>query len=329
MYKHSARCAFVEACRGFSNLRRKLVVKNAGSFLWPGLVTAMLTVSGSAVAQSPIVIDASSLAKFSPRARADLAATIVGQWRLATSAKITSARRIEHFLAQLATETGGFRLIAENLNYSATRLREVFPSRVSEEQALILANKPIAIANHVYNGRLGNNPPMDGWNYRGSGLIQLTGRANFARVGEELGFPLEPHPDWVRQPTGAFQTAVAFWRARGINTVADTDDIQRVRKAVNGGTNGLNEARIWLARAKRYLRRGEGAFTDMNEELNAVADQLRALNFLKGDPGAFQTPDVKAGLEAFQHSRGLVPTGVLDEDTLYELTDPERFRTDN
>jgi predicted chitinase len=301
----------------------------SASFLWSGVVAVTLTLAGGAVAQSPIVIDASSLAKFSPRGRVDLVATIVGQWDLATSAEITSARRIDHFLAQLATETGGFRLIAENLNYSAPRLREIFPSRVTEEQALLLAHKPIAIANHVYNGRLGNNPPMDGWTYRGSGLIQLTGRANFARVGQELGLPLEPNPDWVRQPVGAFQTAVAFWKARRINGIADSDDIVRVRKAVNGGANGLNEARIWLARAKRYLSREVGAFVDPNEELSAVADQLRALNFLKSEPGAFQVPDVKAALEAFQRSRGLMPTGVVDEDTLYELTDPERFRADN
>jgi predicted chitinase len=232
-------------------------------------------------------------------------------------------------LAQLATETGGFRILAENLNYSSTRLLEIFPTRVTEEQALALAHKPIAIANHVYNGRLGNNPPMDGWNYRGSGLIQLTGRANFAKVGQELSLSLEPNPDWVRQPVGAFQTAVAFWRARRLNAIADTDEILRVRKAVNGGTNGLNEARIWLARAKRYLHQGEAAFTDPSEELSAVTDQLRALNFLKGEPGAFQPLDVKAGLEAFQRSRGLLTTGVLDEDTLYELTDPERFRNEN
>jgi predicted chitinase len=292
-------------------------------------MAAMLPFVGSAVAQSSIVIDASSLAKFSPRGRIDLATTIVNQWQLATGAEITSARRTEHFLAQLATETGGFRALAENLNYSSTRLLEIFPTRVTEEQALALAHKPIAIANHVYNGRLGNNPPMDGWNYRGSGLIQLTGRANFARVGQELGLPLQLNPDWVRQPVGAFQTAVAFWKARRINAIADSDEILRVRKAVNGGTNGLNEARIWLARAKRYLHSGEGAFTDPSEELSAVADQLRALNFLKGEPGAFQAPDVKAGLEAFQRSKGLLPTGVLDDDTLYELTDPERFRNDN
>jgi predicted chitinase len=303
-------------------------MKTSGWLLGLGLM-AMLPFVGSAVAQSSIVIDASSLAKFSPRGRIDLATTIVNQWQLATSAEITSARRIEHFLAQLATETGGFRAVAENLNYSSTRLLEIFPTRVTEEQALALAHKPIAIANHVYNGRLGNNPPMDGWNYRGSGLIQLTGRANFAKVGQELGLSLEPNPDWVRQPEGAFQTAVAFWKARRINAIADTDEILRVRKVVNGGTNGLNEARIWLARAKRYLHRGEATFTDPSEELSAVADQLRALNFLKGEPGAFQAPDVKAGLEEFQRNRGLLPTGVLDEDTLYELTDPTRFRNEN
>jgi putative chitinase len=294
-----------------------------------GFVALGLTVAFASPlqAQTKPLVDQASLSSFSPRARADLIKAIVDRWDLATEAEITSTNRVEHFIAQLATETGGFRLIAENLNYSAPRLRQIFPRRVSEQQAAALAHRPVDIANHVYNGRLGNSPPMDGWNFRGSGLIQLTGRANFSRIGKELELPLEADPDFVRTPAGAFQTAVGYWRSRRINPLADTGDIRLVRKAVNGGAIGLPEARIWLARAKAHLRKGTGAFIDPREELDAVADQLQALGFMKSQPGAFQVPDVKSGLAAFQSSNGLAPTGELDEDTLYELTDPVRFQT--
>ncbi|MDR9781131.1 CHAT domain-containing protein [Rhizobium redzepovicii] len=123
------------------------------------------------------------------RTRADLVAVILQQRQLAEAEGINSADRVHHFVAQLATETGGLRLIAENMNYSAERLLQVFPKRVTPEQAKQLANKPVSIANHVYNGRLGNRFANDGWDYRGSGLIQLTGRGNIAGRGKELGLP--------------------------------------------------------------------------------------------------------------------------------------------
>jgi putative chitinase len=107
-------------------------------------------------------VDAGTLARFSPRARADLVAVILQQWKLAEAASIDSADRVHHFVAQIETETGGLRLIAENLNYSAERLLEVFPRRVTPQQAEQLAHKPVLIANHIYNGRLGNRLPNDG-----------------------------------------------------------------------------------------------------------------------------------------------------------------------
>lgn len=139
-------------------------------------------------------LDAGALARFSPRARADLVAVILQQWKLAEAEGINSADRVRHFIAQMATETGGLRQIAENMNYSAERLLKVFPRRVTREQAEQLAHKPVLIANHVYNGRLGNRLPNDGWDYRGSGLIQLTGRGNFSSRGKELGLAFEDNP---------------------------------------------------------------------------------------------------------------------------------------
>lgn len=277
-------------------------------------------------------ISAVTLARFSPRARADLVAAIVSQWKLAEAADIKSTNRVHHLIAQMATETSGFRLVSENMNYSAERLLKVFPTRVTAQQAEQLAHKPVAIANHVYGGRLGNRLPNDGWDYRGSGLLQLTGRGNFSARGKELGLPFEDDPEMVRTPDPAFQAAVAYWKARRINLLADLDDLNKVRFAVNGGANGLSEAGIWLARAKRYLVGGGARDADRGaEEMIAVERTLRSLGYLEtSKSGERSAPDdLDKSLKQFQRSRGLPETGQVDEDTLYELVDPNNFRKDD
>ncbi|POR52604.1 peptidoglycan-binding protein [Bosea psychrotolerans] len=256
---------------------------------------------------------------------------MISNWDLAKKAGIVGANRTEHFIAQLATETGGFRFLSENLNYSALRLRQIFPNRVSEDKAAELAHQPVKIANWVYGNRLGNHLPSDGWTYRGSGLIQLTGRANFRSRGSELKLRLEEEPELARNPLGAFQTAVAFWKARSISALADRDDIASVRKAINGGSNGLAETRIWLVRVRKYLNPRTNGFESPElsaDEQSAVVDRLKALGFLSSEPGAFIDSDISAPLKKLQSSRGLEETGVLDEDTLYEITEPAYFRAE-
>jgi len=285
----------------------------------------------SAQEQPTAVVDVPTLARFSPRARADIVATISEQWDRAIAAGIATPRRAHHFLAQIATETGGFRLLEENLNYSAERLVQVFPRRVTWEDAQRLAHKPVAIANHVYNGRLGNSPPTDGWTFRGSGLLQLTGRANFAGRGKELGVPLEEKPELARLPATAFSTAVAYWRARNINVAADKDDLVTVRRLINGGTNGLPESRVWLARARRYFvdasEKAQQPPGPTPDEASAAQDLLQTLGFLsRTSDKAVDPSELQNAVKSFQASRGLPETGRVDDDTLYELTDPEKFR---
>jgi putative chitinase len=282
-------------------------------------------------AASRTTIDAVTLTKFSPKARADLVAAIIAQWPTATAAGINTPDRIHHFIAQMATETGGFRSIDENLRYSAKRLLEIFPKRVTPAEAQLLAFKEVEIANHVYNNRFNNKPPMDGWNYRGSGLIQLTGRSNFADRGRELKMPLEEKPDLARTSPTAFNAAVAYWSARKINGAADDDDMIVVRKLVNGGRNGLKEANIWLARARQHIPvagpRSKSAGDPKSDELAAMQDQLAELGFLPDKAKAAQDgSQVDDALKKFQESRGIPPTGLYDDDTLYELTDPGNFK---
>jgi len=107
---------------------------------------------------------------------------------------------VSHLAYALSTahhETGGRMVpIEENLSYSARRMTQVWPSRFPDlEAARPYARNPEALANRVYGGRLGNDQPGDGWRYRGRGLVQITGRANYVKVGRLIGVDLEGEPD--------------------------------------------------------------------------------------------------------------------------------------
>jgi putative chitinase len=281
------------------------------------------------VENSTALVDNNRIAKFAPYASAELIAAVLNQWATASAAEINTPLRVQHFFAQIATETGGLRRIEEDLNYSAERLEIVFPMRVNNsEVAERLAHRPQETANYVYGApRLGNILPDDGWRYRGSGFIQLTGRANFAARGLQIKLPLEAQPDLARKPRPGFTCAVAYWTVRAINVAADNDDLSDVRQRVNGGTTGLNDARIWLARAKRAFKMVAPAPEEADQpdaqELAAVKDKLKELGFLtKGPEESLSEDEFVEALKRFQASRGLPATGFYDVPTLYELTDP-------
>jgi putative chitinase len=167
--------------------------------------------------------------------------------------------RIRHFLAQCATETGGFRALEENLFYhDPAHLRAVFPHEIStvEDAAELIRSGRAAIANRVYGGRLGNGPEAsgDGWKYRGRGFIQLTGRANYHSVGEDIGMDIESSPDLLDEPVVAAEAAAKYWVWRGCNIYADKDDVTGVRKLINPALEGLAEARTWLVKCEQIWR---------------------------------------------------------------------------
>lgn len=164
--------------------------------------------------------------------------------------RIDRPLRFVHWLAQMAHESEGFTRLEENLNYTAARLRAIFPSRVTTAEAEQLARKPRAIANHVYGGRLGNVGPDDGWLYRGRGLTHLTGRDNYRLAGRLIGRDLEARPDDAADPAVALAIACAWWQDRGCNVAADADDVERVTRIINGGVNGLSDRKRLTERAR-------------------------------------------------------------------------------
>ncbi|MEE4652855.1 glycoside hydrolase family 19 protein [Pseudomonas alliivorans] len=103
--------------------------------------------------------------------------------------------------------------------------------------------------------RLGNTPEADGDGqfYRGRGLIQVTGRANYAECGEALGLDLISHPELLEQPEHAAMSAAWYWGSRGLNSLADKGDFLAITKRINGGTNGLADRQALYGRALKVL----------------------------------------------------------------------------
>lgn len=205
------------------------------------------------------VLTADRLRRVCPNVRADILETIISSGPdVLGDADFINHTRIAHFIAQCAAETGGLRRLDEDLYYTtAARLVAVFPSKFpTEASARPFLRNPEKLANHVYANRNGNSQPGDGWRYRGSGLIQLTGRGNFKSVGDLIGMDLVGQPDLVREVDSALAIAVGYWSKRDINAVADgTTD-----SAVEAVTRRINPALVGLADRKRYFRAALRAF---------------------------------------------------------------------
>lgn len=155
--------------------------------------------------------------------------------------EITSVARVAAFVAQTAHESGGYRALTENLNYSSDRLAAIWPKHFSGIDVAPYNRNPQAIANRAYRNRMGNGDEAsgDGWKYRGRGLIQLTGKDNYSRFAEYAEISPEDAAEYLETPRGAVHSACWFWYANDLNTFADAGDFEGMTKRINGGTIGL------------------------------------------------------------------------------------------
>jgi len=193
---------------------------------------------------------------------------------------ITTTNRIAGFMAQCAHESGDFKNLEENLNYSVETLLKVFPRYFGNGKAnpAEYARNPEKLANYVYMdanrskaGALGNVQPGDGWRFRGGGIKQLTGRSNFSAFAKGIGISTEEAADYVRTMKGAFESACWFWKTNNIAKFADADDIVGMSKKINGGTIGLEDRKARYSRAKTILA---GSSTTKTAFPTAVNDQI-------------------------------------------------------
>ncbi|EBY1391006.1 glycoside hydrolase family 19 protein [Salmonella enterica subsp. enterica serovar Wagenia] len=161
------------------------------------------------------------------------------------------------FIAQIWHESGGFTRIVENLNYSADGLKATFGKYFPGDTAQLYgrtADHPAnqkAIANIVYAHRMGNIEENDGWNYRGRGLIQITGHDNYRDCGAGLGADLILSPQLLEQDEYAARSAAWFFASKG--SLKRSGDIKAVTKIINGGTNGLDDRKARYEKAKSVL----------------------------------------------------------------------------
>lgn len=164
-------------------------------------------------------------------ARMGASASIAGELGLAANVHfrtygiLDSALRLAHFMGQCAHESGGFRYMEE------------------------------IASGQDYEGRkdLGNVVAGDGKRYKGRGPIQLTGRSNYRRVGRKIGIDLEGHPEIVSHPSLGLLVGCVYWDERDLNAKADADDLMGLTRAINGGTNGLEDRKAQTAKAKSII----------------------------------------------------------------------------
>ena len=175
---------------------------------------------------------------------------------LNASPLLTTVDRMAGFLAQAAHESAQFKLVKENLNYSAEGLLRTFPKYFpTPELAAKYARKPVDIANRVYANRMGNGPEItgEGFKFRGRGFFQITGKENYTACGKDLGLDLLTTPEALERTKNATNSALWFWKSRNLNRYADANDIRGMTKAINGGYNGLDERTHYYLVAKKVL----------------------------------------------------------------------------
>jgi putative chitinase len=161
--------------------------------------------------------------------------------------------RLADFVAQTANETGGFRVFEENLNYSAEALVRTWPSRFTPASAAQYARKPELIAAKVYGDRMGNLRPEEGWLFRGRGMLQLTGRANYEAANKRLGLGLDIDPEIAAVPALSLLIACDFYKVNGVLGALDAGDTTKARRITNGGSIGLDHVNALRAQVMKVL----------------------------------------------------------------------------
>tara|TARA_B110000046_G_scaffold42194_2_gene46797 strand:- start:584 stop:1453 length:870 start_codon:yes stop_codon:yes gene_type:complete len=253
---------------------------------------------------------------------------------------ITTERRIAHFISQCAHESNNFRSLSENLNYSEKALNAVFGryfGAAPKRNAAEYARNPQLIANYVYQDefrkyKMGNVNPGDGWLFRGRGLKQLTGRENYTRFGKSIDITAEEAADYVSTPKGAVESACWFWDTNKLNDIADTDDVKRMTKKINGGSIGLADRQSRYTKAMEILGNpvSIAAADDTDDEIDlsdigvlrrgsrgeGVKLMQEALGL--GADGIFG-PGTERSLKEWQSSQGLEADGVAGAKTLGKL----------
>lgn len=240
---------------------------------------------------------------------------------------------LAHFMAQMSHECGAGTDVEENLNYgSPKRIAEVWPSRFTIVTAAAYAHNPKALANKVYDGRMGNRPDSDdGFNFRGRDGVQTTGREGYENLAHHTALDLVNHPELVNEPANFLLCSVVDFILCGCLPFAIKDDIRGVTHHLNGGYIGLDERKQWFARWKAALavetpeRESDGTlqYGDKGYEVGNLQRRLSDLGYYHvGTPDDDFGSSTRSAVLAFQADRGLATTGIVDQETRDALARP-------
>lgn len=177
---------------------------------------------------------------------------------------LNTNNRLAHFLANCKHESANYTKVEENLNYTAKRLAQVFPTRFSvnpkakekepNKLALQIQNRPALIGAYAYGGKLGNAvftgfngaEQSDGYRFRGAGYLGLTGKNNFRAFGNSIGVDLVKNPEEVKEKYPC-TSALFFFHENGLFLYSDTHSIAEVRGKINSGLLGLEKVKTYYS----------------------------------------------------------------------------------
>lgn len=244
---------------------------------------------------------------------------------------INTPARVAGFIAQCGHESGGFKVLSENLNYSADGLNKIFPKYFvrAGRDAQAYHRQPEKIANVVYANRMDNGDEAsgDGWKFRGGGLIQLTGRHNYTQFAKAVEMSLDEAVDYVRTKKGAIDSACWFWDTNNINKHCDSGDIVTMTKRINGGTIGLEDRKKHWEHALHVFDPNWVAPEEPELELETIRKGSKGPLVKKmqealgiGADGDFG-PGTERALMKWQSDNGLTADGIAGPKTLAKLFD--------
>lgn len=233
--------------------------------------------------------------------------------------EINTTNRMAMFFAQCGHESLNFRVLEENLNYSAKGLNAVFPKyfRNAGRDANDFHRDPVRIANVVYADRMGNGDieSGDGWLFRGRGIIQLTGRNNVTAFGNAIDRSVTRTIEYLSTKQGALESACWFWKENGLNDIAG--NVIRSTRKINGGTNGLEDRTHHFHRAIEILG---GTYTPKPSPMllkvgstGSMVEKIQEKLGLDAD-GIFGLVTKQAVMK-WQKERGLIDDGIVGPKT--------------
>lgn len=263
-----------------------------------------------------------------PRARQDYVDALVNGGDVLERWGVNTPARLSAFLATICHETGGLTIVRESGNYSAARIRRVWPTR---PEAAKFAGNAKGLFNAVYGGRMGNERDGvgddDGWRFRGGGLIQLTGRDSYERAGKAIGAPLGEHPELIED--AKISLAAACWEFSKFLNYADKGEsgFRAVCNGINRGNAlsslapiGWDDRQHWFKKCSGAL--GECAVRedvlevgDSGAIVRALQERLCALRYPVGKVDGVYGSRTRAAVLAFQAENGLATDGVIGAQT--------------